>query len=151
MSTRNRKVFRATLAIMSIVLVAIFVAVTSAVSTADRSMFTGDEHHQVTAEQAARWTADYQKSMGEGQLVAGYFGKNIFDKILKQEDAVGIRIYKAKHDNGDEVLVLVGVDGKGNDIVSGVVGENIMPCPPFCGNVDWFTSQANLQQVASLR
>lgn len=151
MSTRNRKVFRATLAIMSIVLVAIFVAVTSAVTTANRSMFTGDEHHQVTAEQAARWTADYQKSMGEGQLVAGYFGKNIFDKILKQEDAVGIRIYKAKHDNGDEVFVLVGVDDKGNDIVSGVVGENVLPCPPFCGGIDWFTSQANLQQVASLR
>jgi hypothetical protein len=132
MSTRNRIVFRATLAITSIVLVAIFVAVTSAVSTANRTMFTGEEHHQVTADQAARWTAEYQKNMGDGALVAGYFGKNIFDKILKQEDAVGIRIYKAKHDNGDEVLVLVGVDGKGNDIVAGVVGENILPCPPFC-------------------
>jgi hypothetical protein len=151
MSTRNRKVFRATLAIMSIVLVAIFVAVTSAVTTADRSMFTGDEHHQVTAEQAARWTADYQKNMGEGQLVAGYFGKNIFDKILKQEDAVGIRIYKAKHDNGDEVLVLVGVDGKGNDIVSGVVGENILPCPPFCGTFDYFAKGIDAKPMASVK
>ena len=151
MSTRNRIVFRATLAVMSIVLVAIVIAVTSAVSTANRTMFTGDEHHQVTANQAARWTADYQKSMGDGQLVAGYFGKNIFDKILKQEDAVGIRIYKAKHDNGDEVLVLVGVDTKGDDIVAGVVGENIIPCPPFCGSIDWFTNKANLQPLASAR
>ncbi len=140
MSTRNRLVFRATLAVASIVLVAIFIAVTSAVSTANRTMFTGDEHHQVTTDQAARWTSEYQKTMGDGQLVAGYFGKNIFDKILKQEDAVGIRIYKAKHDNGDEVLVLVGVDGKGNDIVSGVVGENILPCPPFCAGDNTFMS-----------
>jgi hypothetical protein len=140
MSTRNRFVFRATLAITSIVLVAIFIAVTSAVSTANRTMFTGEEHHQVTSDQAARWTAEYQKTMGDGALVAGYFGKNIFEKILSQEEAVGIRIYKAKHDNGDEVLVLVGVDGKGNDIVSGVVGENILPCPPFCAGDLYFQS-----------
>lgn len=151
MSTRNRIVFRATLAVMSIVLVAIVVAVTSAVSTANRTMFTGDEHHQVTANQAARWTADYQKTMGDGQLVAGYFGKNIFDKILKQEDAVGIRIYKAKHDNGDEVLVLVGVDGKGDDIVTGVVGENILPCPPFCGGYGYFTKGLDQKPLASAR
>ena len=114
-------------------------------------MFTGDEHHQVTANQAARWTADYQKSMGDGQLVAGYFGKNIFDKILKQEDAVGIRIYKAKHDNGDEVLVLVGVDTKGDDIVTGVVGENIIPCPPFCGDWGYFTKGLDQKPLASAR
>jgi hypothetical protein len=151
MSTRNRFVFRATLAITSIVLVAIFIAVTSAVSTANRTMFTGEEHHQVTSDQAARWTAEYQKTMGDGALVAGYFGKNIFEKILSQEEAVGIRIYKAKHDNGDEVLVLVGVDGKGNDIVSGVVGENIIPCPPFCGGFDVFTKGLDQKPMASVR
>ena len=151
MSTRNRIIFRATLAVMSIVLVAIVIAVTSAVSTANRTMFTGDEHHQVTANQAARWTADYQKSMGDGQLVAGYFGKNIFDKILKQEDAVGIRIYKAKHDNGDEVLVLVGVDTKGDDIVTGVVGENILPCPPFCAGDGAFMGGTANRPLASAK
>ncbi|OGU32814.1 MAG: hypothetical protein A2X67_11740 [Ignavibacteria bacterium GWA2_55_11] len=86
----------------------------------------------MTLDQAQRWTADYQKTTGEGQLIAGYFGKNIFEKILNQDKVTGIRIYKAKHDNGDEVFVLVGVDDKGTDLVSGVVGENILTCPPFC-------------------
>jgi len=65
-------------------------------------------------------------------MVAGYFGKNIFEKILSQDGAVGVRIYKAKHDNGDDVFVLVGVDDKGKDIAAGVVGEGILPCPPIC-------------------
>ena len=151
MYTRNRLVFRATLAVASIVLVAICVAVTSAVSTANRTMFTGDEHHQVTADQAARWTTEYQKNISGGQLAAGYFGKNIFEKILKQDEAVGIRIYKAKHDNGDEVLVLVGVDGKGNDIANGVVGENILPCPPFCSGTEVFNKGLNDKPLASAR
>jgi len=111
---------------------AIAFLVTLQTSTADSTLFSGEEHHQVTLNQAQRWTAEYQKTAGEGELVAGYFGRNIFDKILSQEQAVGVRIYKAKHDNGDDVFVLVGVDDEGKDITSGIVGEGILPCPPIC-------------------
>ena len=131
-SQRNKLVFRATLAFASVVLLAIAFLVTLQTSTASTTLFTGEEHHQVTQTQAERWTAEFQKTAGDGELVAGYFGRNIFEKILKQDDAKGVRIYKAKHDDGSEVLVLVGVDEKGKDIVSGVVGEGIIPCPPFC-------------------
>ena len=131
-SRKNKLVFRATLAFTSVVLIAIAYLVTVQTSTASSTLFTGQEHHQVTLPQAQRWTSSFQKTAGEGELIAGYFGKNIFEKILNQEDVSGIRIYKAKHDNGDDVFVLVGVDSKGKDVVSGVVGEGIIPCPPFC-------------------
>ena len=133
MSRSNKVVFRATLVVATLVLAAIYFVVTSTTSVANRTLFTGNEHHQVTLDQAQRWTAEFQKTTNEGQLIAGYFGKNIFEKILNQDKVTGIRIYKAKHDNGDEVFVLVGVDGKGNDVVSGVVGEGVLACPPFCG------------------
>ena len=131
-SRSNKLVFRATLAFASVVLLAIAFLVTLQTSTASSTLFTGEEHHQVTQNQAARWTTEFQKTAGEGELIAGYFGRNIFDKILSQENAIGVRIYKAKHDDGSDVFVLVGVDDKGKDIVSGVVGEGIIPCPPFC-------------------
>ncbi len=128
----NKRIFRVTLAFTSLVLVAIAFLVTLQTSTANSTLFTGAEHHQVTLPQAQRWTADYQKTSQEGELIAGYFGRNIFEKILSQENAMGVRIYKAKHDNGDEVFVLIGVDKKGEDIVNGVVGEGVLPCPPIC-------------------
>ena len=116
-------------------LIAIAYLVTVQTSTASTTLFTGQEHHQVTLPQAQRWTASFQKTAGEGELVAGYFGKNIFDKILSQENVTGIRIYKAKHDNGADVFVLVGVDEKGKELVSGAIGEGIIPCPPICGDL----------------
>ncbi len=130
-SRSNKLVFRATLAFASVVLLAIAFLVTLQTSTASSTLFTGEEHHQVTLNQAQRWTSEFQKTAGEGELIAGYFGRNIFERILDQEGAVGVRIYKAKHDNGDDVFVLVGVDKEGQDITS-VVGEGIVPCPPFC-------------------
>ena len=139
-SRSNKLVFRVTLAFTSVVLIALAYLVTVQTSTASTTLFTGQEHHQVTLPQAQRWTASFQKTAGEGELVAGYFGKNIFDKILSQENVTGIRIYKAKHDDGADVFVLVGVDDKGKDVVSGVIGEGIIPCPPFCG--DFLTMQS---------
>lgn len=148
-SQRNKLVFRATLAFTSVMLVAIAYLVTLQTSTASSTAFTGDEHHQVTLSQAQRWTAEYQKTSQEGELVAGYFGRNIFEKILSQENTSGIRIYKAVHDNGDEVFVLVGVDKKGEDIALGVVAEGIIPCPPFCSKDNVFQTGLPDQPVAS--
>jgi hypothetical protein len=151
MTSRNNKiVFRATLAFTSLVLVAIAFLVTLQTSTANSTLFTGAEHHQVTLPQAQRWTADYQKTSKEGELIAGYFGRNIFEKILSQENAMGVRIYKAKHDNGDEVFVLVGVDKKGEDIVNGVVGEGVIPCPPICSK-DNILQKGSLEKPLALR
>ena len=111
----------------------VFLVVSTKQSNAERVMFTGNEQHVVRLDQAAQWTENFRKDADKNALVAGFFGRNIFEKILDQNQVVGIRIYNAKHDNGNPVFVLVGVDATGKDVASGIVGEGIVPCPPFCG------------------
>lgn len=103
---------------------------------AEKDLFTGNEQHQITTETALRYVSNYHSTPGE-QLTAGYMGRNIFEKILEQEEAVGIRIYNARLDDGRPTYVIVGVDRDGNDLLAGVIGEDIIPCPPRCGKVLW--------------
>jgi hypothetical protein len=113
-------------------LATVLILLTTRDSHADRSIYTGSENHVVTLNQAQGWTAKYQEGEINPKLLAGYFGRSIFDNILTQKRCVGIRIYNAKHENGAPVFVLVGVDESGKDIVSGPIGEGLLPCPPYC-------------------
>ena len=99
---------------------------------AEKSLYTGKEHHEVSLESAQRWTGKFQLDAKPGEIMAGYMAQNIFRKILEQPGCVGIRIYNARIDDGQPTFVLVGVDGDGNDMVGGVIGEDIVPCPPRC-------------------
>jgi hypothetical protein len=45
------------------------------------------------------------------------YNKKAISKILGQTDCVGLRIYPALNDQNEFTLVLVGVDGKNNNIV----------------------------------
>ncbi|MEX2117503.1 MAG: hypothetical protein WEB37_11495, partial [Bacteroidota bacterium] len=83
-------------------------------------------------ETALRYVANYHSMHGE-QITAGYMGRNIFEKVLEQEEAVGIRIYNARLDDGRPTYVIVGVDRDGNDLLAGPIGEDVIPCPPKCG------------------
>lgn len=97
-------------------------------------LFSGNENHLVTLAQASEYTRSYRESLKSGQIKGGYFSRDIFEGILGQENCVGIRVYFANLDNGAPTLVLVGVNRFGNDLYLGVVGEDIIPCPPYCGD-----------------
>ena len=99
---------------------------------AEKSLYTGKEHHEVSLESAQRWTGKFQLDAKPGDIMAGYMAQNIFKKILEQPGCIGIRIYNAKLDSGQPTFVLVGVDGDGNDMVEGVIGEDVLPCPMWC-------------------
>lgn len=101
-------------------------------SLADKSVYTGKERHEVTTEAAAKMTSSFQSAMGDKEIVADYFGRGIYDKILAQKNCVGIRTYNARLENGSPTFVLVGVGADGKDIANGVIGEDIFPCPPWC-------------------
>ena len=129
----NKKIVHALIFAVGVLCSIIALLVLSTKNTsAERAMYSGNERHVVNVDDAAQWTANFRKDAPSSPLLAGYMGKNIFEKILKQDNCVGIRIYNAKHENGNPVLVLVGVDEKGNDITAGTVGEDIIPCPPYC-------------------
>ncbi len=133
MST-NRKIFARVLTatFSAMAFVAVYL-ISYQPSIAEKIVYTGKENHVVDLESAKRWTSNFQETSKPGDVLAGYMGRNIFEKILSQSNCVGIRIYNAKLENGKATFVIVGVDGNGNDIVGGVVGDDVAPCPPWCG------------------
>ena len=121
------------ISIISVLLTAGFV-VTREPALDEKSVFTGNEQHQITTETALRYVGNYHSMSGE-QMTAGFMGRNIFEKILAQDGAVGIRIYNARLENGAPTYVIVGVDKDGNDLIGGVIGEDVLNCPPVCGGI----------------
>lgn len=86
----------------------------------------------ITKEQASKYTHLFQKQNPEA--INSYFvGTDRLREILKQEGCMGMRIYPGKNDQTNKTnLVLVGVDQKGNDMVEGVILEELITCPPIC-------------------
>jgi hypothetical protein len=60
------------------------------------------------------------------------FHAEAFHRILRQPGCVGIRVYPSLHEDGQQSLVLVGVDEKGNDMTGGEISNDPWQCPPFC-------------------
>lgn len=69
----------------------------------------------------------------EGQHKGGYFHRKDLDELLAQPGCVGLRYYYGRKVEGQDTLVLVGVDKEGNDLIQGVVMEDGFWCPPLCG------------------
>ena len=104
-----------------------------------RAQYKGDENHLVTLEAATHYIQNFKNNPVAPTTKGGYFGRNIFDKILAQPGTVGIRYYYAAKDDGTPTLVLVGVDSTGSDLVQGVIGEVVYPCPPYCSSSNALT------------
>jgi hypothetical protein len=90
-------------------------------------------NHVVTLDQAVRFIQNFKNSPTAPSIKGAYFSRDIFDQILAQPGCSGIRYYHAKKDDGTATIVLAGVDGAGNDMTHGVLGETGWPCPPLCG------------------
>ncbi len=97
-----------------------------------RPVFTGLEDHTIALDEAADLTRNYRKNAGKGAIKGGFFGRAALEQVLSQEGVVGIRYYYAQENNGRPVMVLVGVDEHGTDLVEGFLCERSLPCPPFC-------------------
>ncbi len=114
-------------------LIAIAVAFVFIASTA-RAQYKGDEKHVITLDQGAKFIQNFTSNRVAPTTKGGYFGRNIFEKILAQDGCVGIRYYYAAKDDATPTLVLVGVDSTGSDMAQGVIAELTYPCPPWCSS-----------------
>jgi hypothetical protein len=94
---------------------------------------TRGDDHVITLDQAIRLVENFKNAPTAPTTKGGYFARSIFDRILPQPGCAGLRYYYAKRDDGTATLVFVGVDGGGNDIIHGVLGDEGWPCPPNCG------------------
>ncbi len=67
---------------------------------------------------------------------SGAFNAKAVLELLAQPGCVGLRYYKARNKAGEDSMVLVGVDGDGNDMTEGILLDQGFPCPPYCPDDD---------------
>ena|SRR5687767_8748413 len=95
--------------------------------------FNGNEGQMVSLTDGAQWTKNYRDSQNYDGVKSIFYGKNKLNDLLDQQGCVGIRIYKAIDGEGVPVMVLIGTDEDGNDLLDGYVLERGVPCPNNCG------------------
>jgi len=93
--------------------------------------FNGREGGEISLEDAKALTAKYREE-NPGATKGHFFGKDILNQILAQEDCVGIRMYYGVDAESNKELVIVGVKANEDDM-TGLVADLSKPCPTMCG------------------
>ncbi len=96
--------------------------------------FNGTEGGEITLSEGSKMTSNY-RDRNPNQTIAHFFGRDILERILSQENCMGIRMYYGIDDDGKKQIVLVGADEHQNDLTD-LVADISHPCPHTC-------SQAN--------
>ena len=98
----------------------------------------GRRSHRVTHAQARRMREKYLRRYKgvRAPLQAGVYDRAIFDKILAQKGCKGVRFYPGIDDDGKMTVLFAGVDGEGNDMLAGIIGDMPFRCPPYCSSAN---------------
>jgi hypothetical protein len=102
--------------------------------------FTGNEGAVITLAEGSKMTAAYRATISTGDTIALAVGKNLVNSILGQTGCMGIRMYFALDKDGNNQLVLVGVDANGDDMTAGVIVDKAYACPPYCSQKNTLNS-----------
>lgn len=99
--------------------------------------FTGLENHDISWDQAAAMTRRYRDAR-LNEIRGGFFSRAAIEKILKQSDCVGIRIYLGLDADTEPKLTMVlsGALENEDDIEDGLLAEFAKPCPSQCGKAN---------------
>jgi hypothetical protein len=117
-------------------------------STAGRvggATFNSEVGDPIDLEIARQWAANYRDKNPEGTR-GHFFGSEIIQQILSEAGCVGVRIYYAVDEKGEKKLLIVGVDGEGNNLLplegsaldggGNTIADYSFPCPTYCGGED---------------
>jgi hypothetical protein len=104
--------------------------------------FTGNEIHDISLQDAADLTKNYrnQFTVGVNYIKGEYFGKTALQSLLNQTNCVGARMYFGLKADQSQCLVIVGVDGNGNDLTTGNIMDYGLPCPAHCSSANELNS-----------
>nr|WP_320131001.1 hypothetical protein [uncultured Holophaga sp.] len=91
-------------------------------------------NHLISREEAADLALRHQARPEAGEHYASAYARSAFKELLAQPEAVGIRIYRAEHDDGSPTMVMVAIDKQGIDMASpeNLFMQNSADCPPVC-------------------
>jgi hypothetical protein len=96
-----------------------------------RPVFTGMEDHSISLQEAGSLTNNYRKAAGQGAVKGKYFSRAAIEQLLVQEEVVGMRYYYGVGADGTQQMVLVGVNGLGQDLHEGFIFGNPLPASKF--------------------
>lgn len=112
---------------------------------ANQPKYDGTDGGPIELATAKAWAKNFRDTAKNPEEVrAHYFGRDLFLKILAQAECSGMRIYYGLKDDGTKELMLVGVDGKGDNMLPGaggnaragdddnIIGDVSYPCPSVC-------------------
>jgi hypothetical protein len=85
----------------------------------------------VDAGLADQWIDNF-KTNYDGHVVSHLFGTDIFEQLMGQKGVQGIYLANGLDDQGNEHVVLAGVNKEGGILWNGLVANNSSPCPPVC-------------------
>jgi hypothetical protein len=89
--------------------------------------------HKISKHEAAKKIKKYkEKKAKKDRYPVLAFHAEAYRRILDQPGCVGIRSYPGEDDDGRVTMVLVGVDGDGNDMVDGSLEQDPFACPDYC-------------------
>ena len=99
-------------------------------------MFNGNEPHEVPADRGKGYIRAWRAQNEGARIRAHFFGRDVLAKMLAEPNVVGLRLHHARGEQGDETVVITGVDAAGNDLWEGTIAEQSYPCPPYCPKSD---------------
>lgn len=88
---------------------------------------------EIISKEEAKVFVDTFKKKYPNEVTSFFAGSVNIEKILMQENCIGIRIY-----NGYDIItskmnqVLIGVNDKEQDMEDGIIIERLFTCPPYC-------------------
>lgn len=77
---------------------------------------TGREGSEFDYDKAVSWTKNH-RTKNPGKTVSHFYGKEVLQKLLAQPGCMGIRMYQALDEKGQNHIMLVGSNRDGSDIL----------------------------------
>ena len=91
-----------------------------------------DSGKVIIEKEAVKYTHSFQ-SKYPNATKAYFVGLEKINLILEQENCIGVRIYDGYNsETKKENRVIVGVDHQGEDMIEGVIVEELTSCPNHC-------------------
>ncbi|GLH72619.1 hypothetical protein GETHLI_11210 [Geothrix limicola] len=111
--------------------------------------FDPNRVHSISKSEITQLVRAFQVQAAPDELHSSMYHRSAFEHVLDQPDCAGIRIYLARHNDGQDCMVFVGVTAVGDDLTAehakfAQAGQN---CPPFCFDASLGFSQAVVCQA----
>ncbi|WP_243302007.1 hypothetical protein [Geothrix oryzisoli] len=102
--------------------------------------FDANRDHRISRAEAASLVRTFHSRAEAGEHRSSTFNRGAFERLLDQPGAAGIRVYRARHEDGSPTLVMVAVDATGQDLATldAVFIQKGTDCPPYCVSQAWF-------------